>query len=293
MGSVFGFLEVVINSSTSILFGALGILIMQLAGVMNIGAEGMMLIGAFSGVVGSSITGNVWMGALFALVITGVTGLVYGFCTITMKANQVVVGIALNIFGEGITTTLYRMIFGMDSDSTKVDSFHTVGPFNIPVYIGILMVILLTVFLYKTKCGLQIRGAGEYPKAIDSVGMNVNRIRYLSVVAGSMIIGLGGAYLSLGDLSFFTENMVSGRGYIALAAVIFGRYTAVGTWLAVLVFGAGEAMVYRFQAASIGVPTQMILMIPYLLTVIAVAAFGHKGNGPAALGIPWSKEEKQ
>lgn len=293
MGSVFSFLEVVLNSSTSILFGALGILIMQLSGVMNIGAEGMMLIGAFSGVVGSSITGNVWMGAIFALVITGITGIVYGFCTITMKANQVVVGIALNIFGEGITTTLYRMIFGMDSDSTKVASFPSVGPFNVPVYIGILLVILLTVFLYKTKAGLKIRGVGEYPKAIDSVGMNVNRIRYVSVVVGSMIIGLGGAYLSLGDLSFFTEDMVSGRGYIALAAVIFGRYTAVGTWLAVLVFGAGEAMVYRFQAVSIGVPTQLILMIPYLLTVIVVAVFGHKGSGPAALGIPWTKESKQ
>lgn len=293
MGSVFSFLEVVLNSSTSILFGALGILIMQLSGVMNIGAEGMMLIGAFSGVVGSSITGNVWMGAIFALVITGITGIVYGFCTITMKANQVVVGIALNIFGEGITTTLYRMIFGMDPDSTKVASFPSVGPFNVPVYVGILLVILLTVFLYKTKAGLKIRGVGEYPQAIDSVGMNVNRIRYVSVVAGSMIIGLGGAYLSLGDLSFFTEDMVSGRGYIALAAVIFGRYTAVGTWLAVLVFGAGEAMVYRFQAVSIGVPTQLILMIPYLLTVIVVAVFGHKGSGPAALGIPWIKESKQ
>lgn len=293
MGSVFSFLEVVLNSSTSILFGALGILIMQLSGVMNIGAEGMMLIGAFSGVVGSSITGNVWMGAIFALVITGITGLVYGFCTITMKANQVVVGIALNIFGEGITTTLYRMIFGMDSDSTKVASFPSAGPFNVPVYIGILLVIFLTLFLYKTKAGLKIRGVGEYPKAIDSVGMNVNRIRYASVVVGSMIIGLGGAYLSLGNLSFFTEDMVSGRGYIALAAVIFGRYTAVGTWLAVLVFGAGEAMVYRFQALSIGVPTQLILMIPYLLTVIVVAVFGHKGSGPAALGIPWTKESKQ
>lgn len=293
MGSLFSFLEVVLNSSTSILFGALGILIMQLSGVMNIGAEGMMLIGAFSGVVGSSVTGNVWMGAIFALVITGITGVVYGFCTITMKANQVVVGIALNIFGEGITTTLYRMIFGMDSDSTKVASFPSAGPFNIPVYVGILLVIILTIFLYKTKAGLKIRGVGEYPKAIDSVGMNVNRIRYVSVVVGSMIIGLGGAYLSLGDLSFFTEDMVSGRGYIALAAVIFGRYTAVGTWLAVLVFGAGEALVYRFQAVSIGVPTQLILMIPYLLTVIVVAVFGHKGSGPAALGIPWTKESKQ
>ncbi len=293
MGSIISFGTVLLNSSTSILFASLGVLLMHLSGVMNIGAEGMMLIGAFSGVAGSAMTGNVWLGALFAMVMTGISGLVYAYCTVIMKANQVVVGIALNIFADGITTTLYRMIFGMGSSSTKVDSFTKMGPLNVPVYIGILLVILLTVFLYKTKYGLQVRGAGEYPLAIDSAGMSVNKIRYISVIAGSMIIGLGGAYLSLGELSFFTEDMVTGRGYIALAAVIFGRYTPVGTWLAVLVFGAGEVMVYRLQAASVGIPTQLILMIPYLLTVIVVAVFGQKGSGPAALGIPFSKNQKQ
>lgn len=293
MGSLFSFLIVVLNSSTSILFAALGILVMHLSGVMNIGAEGMMLIGAFAGVAGSSLFGNAWLGALFAMAVTGLTGVVYSYCTIYMKANQVVVGIAFNIFAEGITTTLYRMLFGMGSSSTKVDSFRKVGIFNVPVYLGIFLVVLLTVFLYNTRFGLRIRGAGEYPQAIDSAGLNVNKIRYKCVIAGSMIIGLGGVYLSLGELSFFTENMVTGRGYIALAAVIFGRYTPVGTWLAVLVFGVGEAMVYRLQAASIGVPTQLILMIPYLLTIIVVAVFGQKGSGPAALGIPFSKDEQQ
>lgn len=293
MGSIFSFIGVVLNSSTSILFAALGVLIMHLSGVMNIGAEGMMLIGAFSGVAGSAMTGNVWLGALFAMAVTGLVGLLYGYFTVTMKANQVVVGIALNIFAEGITTTLYRMIFGMGSGSTKVDSFTKAGPFNVPVYLGILLVFLIAFLLAGTKYGLQIRGAGEYPQAIDSAGMSVNRIRYASVIAGSMIIGLGGSYLSLGELSFFTENMVTGRGYIALAAVIFGRYTSVGTWLAVLVFGAGEVMVYRLQAMSIGIPTQVILMIPYVLTVLVVAVFGQKGSGPAALGIPFSKNEKQ
>lgn len=292
MNSVLSFLEAILNSSTSILFAALGILIMQSAGVMNIGAEGMMLIGAFSGVLGNSITGSAWGGALFAVVITGITGAFYAMCTIRQKANQVVVGIALNIFGEGITTTLYRIIFGMGSNSIKVSSFEKVGVFPLPVYLGILLVFIITVIFYKTKCGLMIRGTGEYPQAIDSMGMSVNGIRYVSVIVGSMIIGFGGTFLSLGELSFFTENMVSGRGYIALAAVIFGRYTAVGTWLAVLIFGAGEAIVYRLQGSNIGAPTQIILMIPYLLTVIVVAIFGKKGSGPLALGIPFSKEDK-
>lgn len=293
MGSFLSFIMVVLNSSTSILFAALGVLLMQSSGILNIGAEGMMLIGAFSGVVGSSLFGNVWMGAVFAMVMTGISGAVFGFCTIHMKANQVVVGIALNIFAEGITTTLYRIIFGMGSGSTKVASFQKLGPFNTPVYLGILLVAAMAVFFTGTKAGLKVRGAGEYPQAIDSMGLSVNKIRYAAVIVGSMIIGLGGTYLSLGELSFFTENMVTGRGYIALAAVIFGRYTSPGTWLAVLVFGAGESLVYRLQAANVGIPTQFILMIPYLLTVVIVAVFGQKGSGPAALGVPFSKNEKQ
>jgi len=287
------FLSVVFNSSASILFAALGILLMHLSGVVNIGAEGMMLIGAFSGVVGSYLTGNVWLGALFAMVVTGIVGLVYGYCTITYKANQVVTGIAFNILAIGVTTTLYRIVFGMNSSTMKVESFPRLGSLSAPVYLGFLAVILMTVFLNKTKPGLKVRGAGEYPLAIDSMGISVNLTRYVSVVIGSMIIGFGGAYLSLGQLSFFTENMTDGRGYIALAAVIFGRYTAIGTWLAVLVFGAGEAMTYRLQALNSGIPSQMILMIPYVLSILVVAFFGQKGSGPMALGTPFSKENKQ
>ena len=292
MNDVLSFGSMVLNSSTSILFGALGILLMQLAGVMNIGAEGMMLIGAFAGYIGSIMTGSAWLGGIFAAVVTGIVGILYAFCTIQMKANQVVVGIALNIFASGLTTTFCRVIFGMGSSSVKADSFAQAGPFSIPVYGGIALVALLTFLLYKTKVGLKVRGVGENPVAIDSMGLHVNRIRYISVIVGSMIIGFGGAFLSLGELSFFTEDMVSGRGYIALAAVIFGRYTPVGTWLAVLVFGAGEALVYKFQAMSVGVPTQVILMIPYVLTILVVTIFGQKGSGPKALGIPFVKGEK-
>ncbi|MFV0464593.1 MAG: ABC transporter permease [Lachnospiraceae bacterium] len=292
MDIILNFSGAVLDSSTSILFAALGILIMQLAGVVNIGAEGMMLIGAFSGVVGSSVTGNAWLGILFAAVATGITGLLFAVFTITLKANQVVVGIALNILAEGITTTLYRMLFGIGASSEKVDALEKIGPFNLLVYIGILLVVVLSIFLYQTNAGLRVRGVGEYPQAIDSVGLHVNRIRYFSVIGGSMIIGVGGSYLSLGQLSFFTENMVTGRGFIALAAVIFGRFTPLGTLFAILVFGSGEAMVSRLQAVDNTFPTHLILMIPYILTMIAVTVFGQKSSGPMALGIPFSKHEK-
>lgn len=217
MSVIESFLSVVFNSSTSILFAALGILLMHLSGVINIGAEGMMLIGAFSGVVGSHLTGNVWLGGLFAMVVTGFVGMVYGYCTITYKGNQVVIGIAFNILAQGITTTLYRILFGMNSNTMKVDSFSKLGVLSMPVYLSILAVIVMTVFLNQTKPGLKVRGAGEYPQAIDSMGISVNLTRYISVVAGSMIIGFGGAYLSLGQLSFFTENMTDGRGYIGMS----------------------------------------------------------------------------
>jgi len=287
------FIRAVLESSTSILFASFGVLIMQLAGVLNIGAEGMMLVGAFFGVLGSSLTGNAFIGTLFAIAAAGITGVLFGYCTVIKKANQVVVGIAFNILASGLTTTLYRHIFGMKSDSTKVVGYTDLGPFSLPVYLGIALIFVLSVLLYKTKYGLKIRGVGEYPMALDSFGLSVDRIRFLSIIFGSMLIGVGGAYLSLGQLSFFTEDMVTGRGYIALAAVIFGRYSPVGTFLAVLVFGTGEALVYRLQAIGSGVPTQMILMIPYLLTVIVVAFFGQKGEGPAALGVPFFKNAKE
>lgn len=290
MEEIFGFLKVVVNTSTPILFASLGILLMHLAGVLNIGAEGMMLMGAFSGAAGTYLFGNVWYGALFGMAVTGLLGLLFAFFTITMKANQTVVGVAFNILATGLTTTLYRMLFGISGSTPQLTGFRTVAAgLSLPVYIGLGMVLLLTVFLYMTKPGLKIRAAGENPRAVDSVGLSVTGIRYAGTVAGAMIIGFGGVYLSMGILSFFSEEMVTGRGYIALAAVIFGRYTAIGSLLAVLVFGVGEAFVYRLQAVGSGIPTQFILMIPYVLTVIIVAGFGKKSNEPEALGQPYEK----
>lgn len=288
--NLLSFLTTIINTSTPILLAALGILVMHLAGVINIGAEGMMLIGAFSGVVGSYLFGNVWLGMLFALGVSAVVGLFFAVLTVGLKANQVIVGIALNFIALGLTTTLYRTLFGMKEGTSKVAGFTVIiGGFSLPVYITILCFILLSLFLYKTRPGLRIRATGEYPAAIDSAGLSVEKIRYQSTIVGSMFIGAGGAYLSLGLLSFFTENMVSGRGFIALAAVIFGRYTPFGALFAVLLFGAGEAMQFRVQSVNADIPTQLILMIPYLLTLVMVSVFGQKSGGPKALGTPFTK----
>lgn len=291
MAELISFIGTVINISIPILFAALGVLVMQLSGVLNIGAEGMMLIGAFAGMAGTWIFGNVWLGALFVAAVSALTGLLFAFFTVTMKANQTVVGVAFNILSTGLTTTLFRILFGMNSGETLTGFQHIGGAFSLPVYMGFGAVVLITLFMYKTRPGLMIRAAGEHPKAVDSVGLSVTGIRYAATMAGAVIIGFGGMYLSMGILSFFSEEMVTGRGYIALAAVIFGRYTAAGTLLAVLVFGAGEAAVYRLQALGSAIPSQLILMIPYVLTILIVAGTGRRSGGPAALGEPYRKGE--
>lgn len=272
--------------------------------LINIGIEGQLYMGGlFSAIASIYLKLPMALHILVCLAAGFIGGAfwggIVGWLKNRFKASEMITTVMMNYIAIYI---VQYMVNGpiKEEKGTYPQSENILESAQLPLLvpktqltIGILLVILLTVFLYKTQYGVQVRGAGEYPLAIDSAGMSVNKIRYISVIAGSMIIGLGGAYLSLGELSFFTEDMVTGRGYIALAAVIFGRYTPVGTWLAVLVFGAGEVMVYRLQAASVGIPTQLILMIPYLLTVIVVAVFGQKGSGPAALGIPFSKNQKQ
>lgn len=290
MTAIFDFLITVLRTSTPILYVALGVLVMQLSGVMNVGADGMMLVGSFSGVVGTYIFGNVWLGGLFAMVITGLFGLLFGLFTITLRANQVVVGVAFNILAVGLTTTLYRLIYGVNSSPGKITGYKgIVAGLSLPVFIGIALAFVLTWFMNRTKPGLKIRAVGENPLAVATVGLSVNKIRYFSTVMGSMIIGFGGAFLSTGLLSFFTEEMTASRGYIALAAVAFGRFKPLGVLLAVWVFGAGEALQYKLQATSSPIPTQFIQMIPYLITILALVFFVKKSGGPAALGEAYDK----
>ena len=290
MTGILDFLITVLRTSTPILYVALGVLVMQLSGVMNVGADGMMLVGAFSGVVGTYIFGNVWLGGLFAMVITGLFGLLFGLFTITLRANQVVVGVAFNILAVGMTTTLYRLIYGVNSSPGKITGYKgIVAGLSLPVFIGIALAFVLTWFMNRTKPGLKIRAVGENPLAVATVGLSVPKIRYFSTVMGSMIIGFGGAFLSTGLLSFFTEEMTASRGYIALAAVAFGRFKPLGVLLAVWVFGAGEALQYKLQATSSPIPTQFIQMIPYLITILALVFFVKKSSGPAALGEAYDK----
>ncbi len=280
----------VIRTATPILFVALGLLVMQSSGIINMGAEGMMLLGAFVGVIGTYWTGNVWLGVLCAMAASGVASLLFSYFALTFQVNQVVLGVAFNILFGGVTTTLSRSVFGLNSAPPKIDGFHDAFlGLPLPVYIAFGLVLVIHLFFYRTKPGLKIRAAGEYPQAVEVVGLSVVKIRLSSSLLGGLLIGFGGAFLSLGQLDFFIENMSNGRGYIALAAVSFGKFTPIGTMLAVLLFGGGEALQYRLQAGNSVIPYQFALMIPYVMTIIALALFIRNASGPAALGKPYQK----
>ncbi|MBE6906612.1 ABC transporter permease [Marasmitruncus massiliensis] len=280
----------VIRTATPILFVALGLLVMQSSGIINMGAEGMMLLGAFVGVIGTYWTGNVWLGVLCAMAASGLASLLFSYFALTFQVNQVVLGVAFNILFGGVTTTLSRSVFGLNSAPPKIDGFHdALFGLPLPVYIAFGLVLAIHLFFYRTKPGLKIRAAGEYPQAVEVVGLSVVKIRLLSSLLGGLFIGFGGAFLSLGQLDFFIENMSNGRGYIALAAVSFGKFTPIGTMLAVLLFGGGEALQYRLQAGNSIIPYQFALMIPYVMTIIALALFIRNASGPAALGKPYQK----
>ncbi|MEL7608257.1 MAG: ABC transporter permease [Bacillota bacterium] len=305
LSEITSFLSTDIRTATSIMICAIGLVFSSKAGIVNIGAEGMMLMGAFMGVMGSYLMGNVWFGVLFAMLSAMLIALVFAYFTVTLKADQTVVGTAINTLALGLTSTFSRIFFGMNAAPPKIDSFAPIalpllskipalGPslFTQPIPVYILYAIIPIAFfvLYKTNLGLQIRAVGENPRASDTVGVNVYRIRYGTILFSGLLSGFGGVFSSLGLLSFFTENMIAGRGFMAVAAVVFGKYNPLGVMGASLLFGAGEALKYRLQATNTGIPFQFLIMMPYLLTVLALCGFAGKPKEPKDLGNPYRAE---
>lgn len=293
-----------IRLTVPILFAALGGMYSERAGVNNIGLEGFMLVGAFTGVVGSYYSGSYWIGALAAIVFGVLLAAIFAFATVKVKINQIVSGVAINLLAVGLTSFFFRAIFGITTVPITVESFQT---YKIPilssipiigevffsqttlVYIAFLLVPISSYLLYKTSWGLSIRTVGEHPMAADTVGIAVDKLRTICVLISGGLAGLGGAFLSLGQFNMFVDNMVSGRGFIAVAAVIFGRWSPKGVLLASLLFGFADALQIRIQMTSLNIPYQFLLMFPYLLTVIAVTGIVGKSEAPRALGKPYEK----
>lgn len=294
------FIASALRLSVPLLLAGIGILYMSRSGILNIGTEGMMLIGALAGVAGAYYTGHVWGGLLAACLTCALTGWLFGFLVITTGADQVIIGTAMNLLGLGLTTVFGRSLLGMGTESVQVDSFPIVrvplladiplvGPAlfeqNALTYAALLLVPAAAVLLYRTNWGLAVRAVGENPLATDTLGIKVHRVRYACCVIGGIFAGAAGSALSLGIVNQFTENMVAGRGFIALSAVIFGRWTPSGTMLAALLFGGADALQLRFQIAA--VPYQFMLMFPYVLTMAALAWFSGQTRQPAATGEPY------
>ncbi len=299
------FFAAAVRTSTPLLIAALGLLYGSRAGIRNIGAEGMMLIGAIVGVAGSYYTGNPWVGALLASLSGALTSLIFAFLVVTAGAYPPVCGTAINLFGLGVSTVLARVIFGMNTTMPIIASFSKInvpllsklpvlGPIlfqqNPLVYVTIIILPMIHYVLFKTELGLKIRAVGENPKACETVGINVCSIRYGTIVYGGFMCGLAGAYVSMALLSFFTENMIAGRGFIALAVLTVGNLNPLGALGAALLFGAGEAVQYRLQVSGTGVPYQFAMMIPYAMTLLALSGIFKKPvKSSASNGIPTMK----
>lgn len=305
-----------IRIATPLALAAIGGTICERSGVVNIALEGIMLIGAFFGVVITLATGNVWLGVLAAILAGVALSGIHAFASITLRMDQVVSGTAINILALGLTGFLMEVLYGHPGATNGIAQqiqpvfnfassatggflstvwywidqlFFSYTPI---VYAAILVAILGQWAMYRTRWGLRLRALGEHPRAADTVGVRVIAGRYAAVLISGALGGLAGANLSLEQVGSFSENMTSGRGFIALAANIFGRWTPVGSYLASLLFGFAEALEIKMQSFSnvIQIPVQFFLMLPYVLTVVVLAGFMGRAVGPAQVGKPYEKE---
>lgn len=277
-----------IRMATPLIIAGIGGMFSERSGVINIALEGMMLLGAFFGVVITYFCGNPWLGVLGGLIVGGLLGVIHAVVCIKYKANQVVSGTAINILAGGLSIYLLRVLFDVAGTTPSVTNLPTWGPFSPIVYIGFLIVAVSHAVLFYTPLGLEIRAVGEHPKAADTVGINVFKVRYLCVIISGCLAGLAGAYLSLGELDVFVKNMTAGRGFIALAAMIFGKWTPLGTMGASLLFGFADALQMRLQ--GMGIPSQFIQMIPYIFTMVALVGVIGRAVPPGAVGKPYEKD---
>jgi general nucleoside transport system permease protein len=274
-------------------------------GIFNIGMEGMMLTGAFFAVAGTLATGNVWLGALWAIIAGGILGLIHAFLTVTRRANQIVSGAAINLFALGFTNLLNPMLYRAYEFRPRVPLFPVISPdflkelpsignilFGQPVIVWIALVLpfLAAWILYHTSWGLSIRAVGDHPHAVATAGISVIKLKYIGVLLSGFFAGLGGAALVLGQIGLFAPGITGGRGFIVLAALVVGKWNPILVGAACLLFGIGDAFQFRLQTFDTGIPYQIPIMIPYILTVAALAGLVGRTVPPKTAGQPYDPE---
>ncbi len=284
--------------------GALSGVLCERSGVVNIAIEGMMLTGAFVGALVGSLT-NIWIGLLAAVLSGGLLAAVLAVLSIKYKTDQIIAGTVINIFATGITSFLSAKFLQKYQELNNPGRFPTydipilsdipfIGPImfqhNIFIYALYFFLIVLTIGLYYTRWGLRTRAVGEHPKAADTLGINVFRTRYISVILGGFMAGFGGAYFTLGSVGRFDEVMTAGRGFIGLAAMIFGNWNPLGSFSAGLLFGFFDALASKLTILKVPIPSEFMLMFPYIATMVILAGVVGRGQMPAADGQPYEKE---
>jgi general nucleoside transport system permease protein len=304
--SITGLIQQSITAAIPLVLGALAGIVCERSGVINVAIEGQMLLGAFAGALFGSAA-NLGVGVVAAVVAGGLIGALLAVFAIRYRVNQVVLGVVLNAFALGLTNLGYESVMSQDSSSYNAgDTLHAIQipllsdipvigqalfNVNIIVYVTYGLAIAVQVGLFRTRWGLRTRAVGEHPKAADTVGIRVNRIRYHNVIIGGLIAGLAGAMLTIGGSGQFTENISSGKGFIALAAVIFGRWSPRGAIAAALLFGFTDQLQTTLTIVTppVQIPSNFLAMAPYLVTVVAVAGFVGRVQAPAADGEPYVK----
>ena len=290
-----------------ILLASLGEVFSERAGLVNIGLEGIMAVGAFTAFAVGKVTGNLWVGLLAGMAAGVVVNMIYAFCTVTLCSDQVVTSMAINILAPAVALFGYTLFVGSNPDNAtgaQMPSIAIPGLSDIPVignglfnqsllaYLAFLLVPVVWFFFKRFRAGLSFRSVGENPQAAETLGINVVRVKYVACIVCGALAAAGGAFLTICYTPIYTDGIVAGRGFIALATVIFGRWSAVGVMLASLLFGFFDGLNVALQASFQSAPVMFFKMIPYIFTIVALMFFGSKHGGPKANGKPYFRESR-
>jgi simple sugar transport system permease protein len=303
---IIDFLGSSLRMAVPLTFATIGGMFSERSGVYNIGLEGMILFGAFGAAVGAFFMGTPLAGLATGSFLGAAGGVLLSILAVSLHVNQLVSGIAINMFAIGLTSFLSRVVFSGKATTMSLPGFKpiaipllskipVIGPVflnqDLLVYIMYLMIALLYFILFHTPWGLNIRAVGEYPRAADTAGVSVYKVRYASVIASGALAGMGGCYLVLSQIFLFSEHMSAGKGFIALAAIILGRWNPVGGFFACLLFGSCDALQLRLQFSHPQVPYQILTMLPYVASILALIGIVGKANPPSSAGIAYRREE--
>ncbi len=304
MNTITLLLGVTLLYSTPMIFGALGGVLSERSGVVNIGIEGMMTFGAFAGAAAGYYSGNPWVGVLCAAAAGGILALLHAVAAISCQADQTISGVAINLLGPALAVFFCRQAFDgatmsypVENKLPKMMGSGVEGMManlnvDVVVLVALLFAVAMWFVLYRTKWGLRVLAVGENPAAADTLGINVYKIRYACVILSGILAGIGGATVTLGIVAQFTQTSIAGQGFIALAAVIFGKWKPLGAYKACLIFGFSQALTVVLGGGALAVPTEILAMLPYVLTIIILILFIGKSVAPKADGVPYVKGKR-